>query len=337
MKPLLYALLMTSVAGAATAQELTIAAGGGAAQDAQRKAFFEPAAAALGIKINEATANFLQEVRVQVQSGAITWDIVELGTDDCEAGAKEGLFEPLDYSVIKADGIDAKLVKPAWIGYFYYSTIMAWNTETFPDGLKSWADFFDVEKFPGERAFYNYPRGNLEIALLADGVKPEDLYPLDVERAFKKLAELKPHVGVWWESGAQSAQLIKDGAVDMLNMWNGRVANVIKDGGKAGYTFNGGLLQADCLVVPRGSKNKELAMKVIALIVSPDLQANFPKYIDYGPANIKAFDTGKLSDEEKARITSSPENIKNQVITDIEWWGENMAAMTERWSNFRQE
>ncbi len=94
-----------------------------------------------------------------------------------------------------------------WIGQFYYSTVMAWNTDTVgKDGAKptTWADFYNVEKFPGTRSVYDHPRGNLEIALLADGVDPAKLYPLDVDRAFKKLATLKPSIGIWWNSGAQS-------------------------------------------------------------------------------------------------------------------------------------
>lgn len=314
-----------------------MAAGGGAAQDAQRKAFFEPTAKALGIKINEATANFIQEVRLQVQSGAVSWDIVELGADDCAVGSKEGLWEPLDFNIVKTDGIDPKLVGKDWVGYFYYSTVLAWSTETVPQGMNGWADFFDAEKFPGERGVYNYPRGNLEMALLADGVAPADLYPLDVDRAFKKLAELKPHVGVWWESGAQSAQLIKDGSVDMLEIWNGRVNAVIKDGAAAKYTFNQGILNADCIAIPKGTKNKDLAMKALAMFISPELQANYPLYIDYGPINSKAFETGVLTKEQIAENLASPENIKNQVIADVDWWAENMAAVTERWNNFRQQ
>ncbi|HVY99738.1 MAG TPA: ABC transporter substrate-binding protein [Dongiaceae bacterium] len=314
-----------------------MAGGGGAAQDAQRKAFFEPTAKALGIKINEATVNFIQEVRLQVQSGAVSWDIVELGADDCAVGSKEGLWEPLDFNIVKTDGIDPKLVGKDWVGYFYYSTVLAWNTGTVPQGMNTWADFFNVDKFPGERGVYNYPRGNLEMALLADGVEPSKLYPLDVDRAFKKLAELKPHVGVWWESGAQSAQLIKDGSVDMLEIWNGRVNAVIKDGAAAKYTFNQGILNADCIAIPKGSKHKDLAMKALAMFISPELQARFPLYIDYGPINSKAFETGVLTQEQIDANLASPKNIRNQVIVDSDWWAKNMAAMTERWNNFRQE
>ena len=55
-----------------------------------------------------------------------------------------------------------------------------------------WADLFDTAKIPGKRTFYKWSApGVLEIALLADGVAPDKLYPLDLDRAFKKLDTIK--------------------------------------------------------------------------------------------------------------------------------------------------
>jgi putative spermidine/putrescine transport system substrate-binding protein len=332
--------LAAVTAGTARAQEIMVASGGGVLQDAQRKAFFEPTAKALGIKINESTATGLQDVRVQVQSGSVSWDIVDISAEECSLGSKQGLFEPLDYSLIKKDGIDPSMVHKDWIGQFYYSTVLAWNTKTVgKDGTvpQTWADFFDVKKFPGNRAVYDHPRGNLEIALLADGVDPKKLYPLDVDRAFKKLAELKPSITVWWTSGAQSAQLIKDGEVDLMEIWNGRLAGAKRDGAAADFTYNQGLLMADCFLIPKGAPHKDLAMKALAMFMSPEQQAHFAQHIDYGPINAKAFDTGILNDADRKRVNSSPDNAAKQVIINDAWWGENGAAVIERWQNFKQQ
>jgi putative spermidine/putrescine transport system substrate-binding protein len=326
--------------GAARADEILVASGGGALQDAQRKAYFEPTAKALGIKINEATANGLQDIRVQVDSGSVSWDLVDLDAEECSLGEKQGLFEPIDYNVVKADGVDTRMVHKDWIGQLYYSTVIAWNADTLgKNGAKpeTWADFFDTDKFPGVRAIQDHPRGNLEAALLADGVAPDKLYPLDADRAFKKLAKLKPHVGVWWTSGAQSAQIAKDGEADLIQIWNGRLAAAVRDGAHAGYTYNQGLLMADCWLMPKGAPHKALAMKALAMFMSPEQQANFPKYIDYGPTNSKAFKTGILNDADIKRVNSSPENAAKQVIVDDAWWGEHGAQMIERWQNFKQQ
>ena len=183
----------TAIAQAARAEELTVATGGGLIADAERAAFFVPTAKALGVTFKEETIQNLRDIRVQVQSNAVTWDLAQLGLDECQLAAKEGLLEKIDRSIVSTDGIEAAADMDYCIPAYYYSTVLAWNTAT-GQPMNSWADFFDAEKFPGARSVYKYPRGNLEMALLADGVAPDKLYPLDLDRAFEKLAQLKPEI-----------------------------------------------------------------------------------------------------------------------------------------------
>ena len=325
------------VAGAAQAKDtLTVVSFGGSYQDAQREAMFKPTAEALGIDIKEDTLNGLAEVRLQVRSGTVSWDVVDLGATECAIGAAEGLFEPLDYSVIKAEGIAKPMVNDEWIGIIYYSTVLSWNKKL-DKHPQTWADFWNTKDFPGSRSLRNNPQVMMELALLADGVALDKLYPLDVDRAFEKLEEIKPHITTWWSSGAQSAQLMKDGEVDMIAIWNGRLSAAMKDGANADYTYEQGLLNADCLAIPKGSKNVELAQKAIAMFVSPEQQAALPKYINYGPVNAVAFDLDVLTPEQKAALNSSPENMKKQAVIDAQWWGENGADLQERWDSFTQQ
>ena len=186
------------------------------------------------------------------------------------------------------------------VGGDVFSTVLAWNTKTYGDkGPQSWADFWDVKKFPGKRSYRKGVAGALEPALMADGVPPDKVYevlsqPGGIERAIKKIKELKPHIAVWWSSGAQHAQLMKDGEVDMITGWNGRFDVVAKDGGKVAYTFNQALLDYDCYAIPKGAPNKAAAMKFLAEISKPQYQAEFTKYITYGPTNKKAYDLGTI-------------------------------------------
>lgn len=320
---------------AAAAGTVTFASWGGSYQEAQAKALLDPTAKKLGIEFKEATHKGLAEVRSQVLSGAVEWDIVDLGATDCAQGAKEGLFEPLDYSVIDASAVDPAMAKEHWVALVYYSTVLAYDSEKYKDNPpQSWADFWDVEKFPGSRALRGSPIGTMEIALLADGVAPENLKPYDVDRAFASLDKIKDHIDVWWGSGAQSAQLIKDGEVDMIGIWSNRLTSAIKDGAKAGFTFHQGLANADCLVVPKGAPNKDAAMKAINEFLKPEQQAAITGLIDIGPVNPAAVEVGGFSDEKLRFIPSSPENMKTQAFQDIVWWGSEGAAIKERWDNF---
>jgi putative spermidine/putrescine transport system substrate-binding protein len=316
---------------------ITFASFGGAYQAAQRKALLDPIAKALNIVIKEDTLTGVADVRAQVRANAVKWDVADLGGASCARGSAEGLFEKLDYKIIQADGIAKEMVHPDWIGVIYYSTVIAWNTQKYgANGPQNWAEFWDVKKFPGTRSLYRSPGETMEIALMADGVALDKLYPLDADRAFRSLERIKPSVVSWWASGAQSAQLLKDGEADLVAIWNGRASSVIKDGATAQITYNQGLMNADCLVIPKGSKNAELAQKVIAMMVSPDLQANIPALIDYGPVNPAAFTTGKISPEMAARINSAPANAARQTVMNFDYWTENLPKMTERMDAFLQ-
>lgn len=314
---------------AAAQQEVTVASWGGTYQEALRKAFYTPATQATGITIKDVTLKGIADVRLQVKANAVVWDIAELFGGGCEQARREDLSEPLDYSVIKTDGIPPQLVNSHWIAINSYSTVMAWNTERVKKPPQNWAEFFDPKKVPGTRSIS--PQSvTVEIALLADGVAPDKLYPLDLDRAFKKLAEFKPNVTTFWMTGAASSQLAMSGEVDMLTMWTSRAGAVKAEGGKIDYTYNGGLLSIQCLMVPKGAKNKANAMKVINAMLTPDIQANLPQYVSYSPINAKAMETGKISPELAKTLNSSPENRGKQVVVDVMWWADHGQEVQER-------
>jgi len=330
---------LLAVSAAAKAEDsITVASWGGAYQDAQRVSFFEPTAKALGITIKEDTTNGLDDVRLQVKGNAVKWDLVELGSDECSRGTKEGLFEKLDYNIIKSDGVPAKLVHDDWIGITYYSVVLIYRTDKYGDnGPKNWADFWNVEKFPGKRALGNFATETLTVAALADGVPVDKVYPLDVDRAFKSLEKIKPSIAVWWTSGGQAMQLVKDGEVDMASIWNGRASILAGSGAPVHFSYDQGAFQADCMVIPKGAAHKDLAMKALAMFLQPDIQANLPLHIANGPVNVKAFDTGKIPADKIPGIVSAPENVKKQVLIDPAYWADHMVEVQERFNNFLQE
>jgi putative spermidine/putrescine transport system substrate-binding protein len=313
------------------AQEtVAIAGDGGVYQDAERKAFYEPAAQKLGIKVKDYSGTGIAALRAQVKSGAVNWDVVELWNGLCEQAGREGLTEKLDYSVIDHTGVPEGLYGDNWIGISAYSAVLAYNKAKYGSNPpKTWADFFDTQKFPGKRAL-NPGDTTVEIALMGDGVPPDKLYPLDLDRAFRKLAQVKPIISAWWTSGAQSMQFARDQEVDMLALWNGRIDSAIKAGAPFAYGYNQGIVEMDCLVVPKGAPHRDLAMKVVGAIVSPDIQANLPKYINYSPVNQKAYENGRISQEVAAGLNTSPANIRQQVILNIKWWAEHAQEVQER-------
>ena len=331
------------VAGGASAQQLTVVSFGGAYQEGQSKALFQPAAKAMGITIKEETYSSIADLRLKVKAGAVTWDVVASGSGSAARAGSEGLLEALDYKTIDISSFLPGLAQEYCVGGDVFSTVMAWNTKTYGDkGPQNWADFWDVKKFPGKRSYRKGVAGALEPALMADGVAPADVYkvlsaPGGIERAIKKIKDLKPNIAVWWSSGAQHAQLMKDGEVDMITGWNGRFDVVAKDGAKVAYTFNQALLDYDCFGVPKGAPNKLLAMKFLNEISKPQYQAEFTKYITYGPTNKKAYDGPAISATYAKTLPSHPDNAAKQLPIDLDWYTKYEARANELYQNMLTE
>src|SRR3982751_2010454 len=337
------AVMLAAASVSGLAQEITVVSFGGSYQEGQSKALFQPAAKALGLKVKEETYTGIGDLRLKMKAGANTWDIVASGSGSAARAGAEGLLEKLDYKVIDASTFLPGFANDYCVGGDVFSTVLAWNTKTYGDkGPQSWADFWDVKKFPGKRAYRKGGAGALEPALMADGVPPDKVYevlspPGGIERAIKKIKELKPHVAVWWSSGAQHAQLMKDGEVDMITGWNGRFDVVAKDGGKVAYTFNQALLDYDCFAIPKDAPNKATAMKFLAEISKPQYQAEFTKYITYGPTNRKAYDLGTIDAAYAKRLPSYADNAAKQIAIDLDWYIKNEARAAELYQNMLTE
>ena len=327
----------------AWAEQITFVSQGGAYQKAQTIAILDPAAKRLGITINQdSVPDAWPLMRSQVASGKPIWDVVDVATGFCLRGGEQGIVEKLDFSKMPNAAAMPEQYRSPWsVAYEFYSSVLAYGLKKYPDAAaapKTWADFWDVKKFPGRRSLRNHPLATLEAALMADGVAPDKLYPLDVDRAFKKLEEIKPHITVWWTSGAQSAQLLNDGEVDMVMAWNGRVSALVKEGAKVTYTYNQGILQSTSLCILKGAPNLSTAVKFVNEAVEPVLQANLPLHIDYGPANPKAFDTKVIPAERVGQLPSAPANASRQALMSYAWWSSPAGEAAEkRWLSFVQK
>ena len=187
--------LMFSAAVSYADDTLRIVSWGGAYQKGQSLGIFQPAAKAMGITVKEDTYGGISDVKLMVKSGADKFDIFSSGAGSCASGAAEGVLEKLDYSVIDVSNHLPGMYSDYCAGADIFSVVAAYNTETYGEGNgpKTWADFYDVEKFPGTRAMRNKVDGQLETALLADGVPKEQVYEVldseeGIERALDKLS-----------------------------------------------------------------------------------------------------------------------------------------------------
>ena len=337
---------LAAVAGLAFAQQnqkLTIASWGGIVNDANREAYWKPFTDKTGVPITEDSfSGEIGKIRAQVESGNIQWDIAEPEYAEEALGCLEGLYEPLDHSRIPMDDMAEGTVTECGVTSLVAGTVLAYNKAKFPNGgPQTWAEFWDVEKFPGKRGVNLFVTDTLVFALLADGVPIAEVYDVlgtkeGQDRAFAKLDELKPHI-VWWTSGTEQIQGFLSGEYDMGVAWNGRVAGANESGDidlemvwEAGYLYGG-----NRWVILKGSPNKEAAMDFIAFATQPEPQAEFMRHINYGSANSEAYD---LIDEERVEVMpGKPDRLPYAVHMNGEFWLEHLDSVNERFNRWVSE
>ncbi|WP_377293140.1 ABC transporter substrate-binding protein [Rhizobium sp. SG2393] len=334
MKRLLLATALTAIlaaAGQASAADMVFTSWGGTTQDAQKAAWADSFAATSGINVVQDGPTDYGKIKAMVEAGSVTWDVVDVEGDYAVQAGKAGLLEKLDFSIIDKSKLDPRFVTDYSVGSFYYSFVIGCNKDAAGTCPKSWADLFDTAKFPGKRAFYKWSApGVIEAALLADGVPADKLYPLDLDRAFKKLDTIKADI-VWWDGGAASQQLLASGEAPFGSFWNGRLTALAATGVTVETSWDQNITAADALVVPKGTKNKEAAMKFIANATSAKPQAEFAAVTGYAPINLGSPDLMDAT----VRKTLPDMQAASQVNADMGYWAEHRDEIGKRWYDWQ--
>lgn len=326
---LLAAAGMIFLAGAASAAEVVVASYGGAFQDAQTKAYFEPYTKATGTKVIATTGSAYAKVKAMEDSGNVTWDVVSAESSAYANQVKDGLLQPIDYSIVKADAIPEEFRTKYGVGYIKFGQNLAWSKEKFPDGITP-AQFFDPA-VKARRVLTSDPYYTLEFALLADGVKASELYPLDVERGLKVIDRIKDQL-IGFKGGSDTQALIQQGEVDLAFGPNGRIGNAIKAGANWAYGWDASVSDTEYWVVMKSAPHPEEAMKFINFAVQAEQQAELTKQIPYGPTNVDAL---RLLDPALAKdLPSYPGNAKLGAILNAEWWRDNLESVKPRWATY---
>ncbi|TDR81371.1 ABC transporter substrate-binding protein [Paludibacterium purpuratum] len=322
-------------ASSALAGDLTVISFGGANKAAQEKAYYAPFTQATGVSVVGGEYNGeMAKVKAMVDTRSVSWDVLEVESPELARGCDEGLFEKLDYSKINKNDFVPGAVQTCGIGIFVWSTVLAYNADQLKSAPGSWKDFWDVKKFPGKRGLRKGAKYTLEVALMADGVAPKDVYKVlatqaGQDRAFKMLDRLKPNIQ-WWEAGAQPPQYLVSGDVVMSSAYNGRIAASQKDGKNLKIVWNGGMYDFDSWAIPKGSPNKDAALKFIAFASKPENQKVYSQQIAYGPSNKKAV--GLLSKNVAATLPTAPQNIKSGLAVDVAFWADYGESLEQRFN-----
>lgn len=332
------ALTLMFAGAAAAAEQLTVTSWGGALQDAQRKTFFETFAAASGIKMQEDQwSGELAKLRAMVDAKAVTWSVVDVDPQTAGQACAQGLAERLDYSKLPDKGalVEGATMECA-VATSTYASVLAYDPKKLKEKPAALTDLFDLERFPGKRALHKTASDNLEAALMADGVEPADVYKVlstreGQDRAFKKLSTIKKDV-VWWEAGAQPAQMLATGQVVMAMAWNGRIADANKEGANLAIAWGNQIQGFDMWIIPTGAKDQDAIYKFINHTLDPSVNSKLPEHISYGPTVLAALPM--VDKSLLMNLPTAPENSANKLVIDPDFWADFGPDLSARFSTW---
>ncbi|MBL4919275.1 ABC transporter substrate-binding protein [Szabonella alba] len=320
-------------AGRATAasNSLTFVTWGGSYRDAVYEGGIKSFTEKTGIEVTIIDTPDLAKVKAQVMTGNVEWDVFDAPGALGASGSKEGYWETFDEGLFNLDDLaiapSADLVPfYTWAGGIAYDPSKRGEGE-YP---RNFVEYFDTEKFPGRRTFRDRPSETLEAALLADGVAPADLYPLDIDRAFAALDRVKSSVASWVGATPQTITLLQTGEVDFSYTYASRVRTTNAAGAGMAFSFDQTLNGLEYLAVVKGSPNRENAMKFVAHMLSPEVQAATMDLLANAPVSKDAV---PLLSEESRKWLPNLENPNNVVLNDA-WWADNFEDVTRRFKEW---
>jgi len=327
------------LAARAQGRDLTVVSWGGAYQDAQREVFFRPFQQQTRTRLLEETWDGgIGVLRSRIASGVNTWDIVQVESEELLIGAEEGLFEPMDWAAIGGrDAYIPQAVHEFGVGAILYSFILAFDRARMEQGPANWAEFFDTARFPGKRGFRKGPKTTLEIALMADGVAPDQVYATlgtaaGLDRAFRKLETIKADLA-WWERGAQPPQWLAAGEVALTVAYNGRIAAAnASDNRNFAIVWTNNLYTLDSWVIMKGSPNRTRALDFLRFAGQPEVQAGLPPRIPYGVTARGAND--RLPAALLPNLPTAPQNLQNALQISDRFWLDNLDRLTQRFNTW---
>tara|TARA_R110002020_G_scaffold109430_16_gene253148 strand:+ start:15120 stop:16214 length:1095 start_codon:yes stop_codon:yes gene_type:complete len=335
--------ISSSTAQAATGEledTLVVRSTGGSFGDALIRNFFEPFSKATGVKvvpIKMSYGDMMAKSAAMQAAGQVEWDIISPQTYELEklSGLLEDIGDCSEMPNVAEYGI-ANACGGHGVQYLVGGQVLSYNSDVFAEKKpQNWADLWDQENFPGPRALPNTgsPWATLIAALIADGVEPDKVFPLDLDRAFAKLDQIKPHISVWWKTGSQAQDVMRSGDAVMTLMWSGTAYATKASGVPLGWSWNNAVADFGAWAILKGAPHPKAARAFINFyMTNPENHVNFARETGYATSNKAA--QALLTEEEKTTFGAVPEVIDQIIVPDADWLEQHRASTLERWNNW---
>ncbi|MBC57177.1 MAG: ABC transporter substrate-binding protein [Confluentimicrobium sp.] len=263
---------------------------GGAWEASAKKHLFDPFTADTGVEIRTVSPVSLAKLAAQKRSGVYEFDVTTLGVAPLAQASNGDLIETAE-GVVSDDDLFPGALSNNGVASHAFGNNLVYRNDIYGDaGPQSWADFWDVEKFPGDRSLQKYAARIIAFALLADGVPKDQLFPYDLDRAFASLDKIKPHIVNWWSQGPQATQMLRDAEVSVLGMWPQYAKTAIDEGTPGTVVWNECLVDTAYWVVAKGTPRAEMAWEFVKSAVKPERVGPFAASSGMGPVTPAAVD-----------------------------------------------
>lgn len=340
VKTLVGAMALVVAGGAAQADELVIATTGGLMRNTLEEYFYLPFQEASGTEVipfDIEVPDQWARAEGMMRTGNVEFDIVTATGPDLVDKADILVDIPCADLPNVAEYALPGACTTKGVARTTGGMVLTYNTDAYEgDQPSTWADFWDTETYPGPRGLPD--TGDRDwwlpvVALLADGVAKEDLFPLDLDRAYAKLDEIRPEIAVWWKTGNQVQQIMRDDEVVMTMAYSGRALKVVQDGNPFAMAWDGAIRDTGYFAVLKDSPNPEAAMEFIDFFYG-DADGH-PGFIsDVGYATSSTIGLRQLPEEEQKLYATYPDNYELLVDPDFAWIGENRDELRDRWTNW---
>lgn len=331
-------LAMPAIVRAQSGGKVFVRTSGGSYQEGLQKGTWDDFTKKTGIEVVPVPANTAKLIAM-AESGSTEVDLVDANGGATLSLVEKGFFEPLDKSRFELTNLDdIAIVEEYYVEYNAFADALVYNTETFASGHPtSWAEFWDVEKFPGKRSLQDAKAiaPELEFALLADGVSVDQLYPLDIDRAFDMMRKIRPSIVKFYDSGALGASLIAEKTAVLGSLWTNRAAVLQKAGAPVGVEWNQAMRLAEHSGIVKNAPNRDNAYRLLDYSLTPEAQARTLPVLGLSPSNKRAFDT--IPAEDAALLPTAEKNMPLGFDQDASWWLKNRNEVARRWEEFLLE
>jgi len=337
-------LALCSAMSSQAEESLTVALEGGSYQQSLRTSLFEPFTKATGIQINVVTATAQEQIarlRAMAQTGSVNWDVIILGDIEAHADRVKSITEDMSglCQKVASKGLLPGACDASGLNLDYGVTYLAYNGDQYPKGgPTNWSEFWDTKRFPGGRALpdFNDPWRVMAAALVADGVPLNKLFPLDVDRALRKLDQIRPQVTLWWKTGDQSIQGYRSGQYAAGMVWKTRASVLQKEGRNVKSSFDGAIMISDRATIPKGAPHRDAAEKLLEFFASsPAMQAKHCESLGCVPVSSEAM--RMMSPDTQKGLPNTDALRSRLIVPDVQWINANRDRLLERWNAWIQQ